>query len=102
RPVARNRLGLGRLAGVRAGKEIERVAVLAEREKHAAVLRILLEQFESEDLRVERLGFLDVANVEQDVADALELDHGASSLGPGAVWRCQAKFIRLPAARCKL
>ena len=74
------RLPLGGF-GVLDLEEVDRVALARERHEGAAVLRVLFQHLESEDIRVELLGALQVEYPKQDVTDFLELHHGVPSWG---------------------
>ena len=61
--------------GVGAREKIECVSVFAQRQEQSAVLRILFEYFESQNVGVKRFGALKIANGEQNMADALKFNH---------------------------
>src|SRR5262249_26494586 len=63
--------------GVRVGalEQVERVALAADGQEHAAMLGVLLEHLEAKNTGIEVLGAFEVADRKKNMAEALQLDH---------------------------
>src|SRR4029450_1202569 len=71
----RDRLGVGAL------EQVEGVTEAADRQEQAAVLGVLLEDLEAQQAGIEVLRFLEITHRDEDVTQALQLDHCSLSRG---------------------
>ena len=84
-PVPAGEFGIRRSDSlrVRALEEVERVAETADGQKETTMLGVLLEDLEAQDARVKILGLFEITHRDEDVAEALQLDHFRSLVREG-------------------